>query len=193
MKLLQTWMRVCATLAAALALSVGAEPLPEDSIYQLRMPLRTQAGLDAPLDLNRGHPVLISMFYASCGYVCPMLVHSLQRLDQSLEAPARAQLRVLLVSFDAERDTPEVLKETAAKHGVDTTRWTLASAAPEDARKLAAVLGIQYRKLPDGGFNHATIVTLLDGDGRVLARSERPAQPDAELIDALRKATAATP
>ncbi|MEW6167062.1 MAG: SCO family protein [Pseudomonadota bacterium] len=193
MKRLRKWMRTSAALAAALALNVGAQPLPEDSVYQLQMPLRTQAGADAPLDVYRGHPVLISMFYASCGYVCPMLVHSLQRLDQGLDAPARAKLRVLLVSFDAERDTPEVLKETAAKHGVDTTRWTLASAAPEDVRKLAAVLGIRYRKLPDGGFNHATIVTLLDGDGRALARSERPAQPDAELIDALRKAAAATP
>jgi protein SCO1 len=190
---LRNLMRACTLLVAALATSAGAQALPEDSIYQLRMPLRTQAGLDAALDANRGHPTLISMFYASCGYVCPMLVHSLQRLDQSLDAPARARLRVLLVSFDAERDTPEVLKETAAKHGVDTTRWTLASAAPDDVRKLAAVLGIQYRKLPDGGFNHATIVTLLDGDGRVLARSERPAQPGAELIDALRKAAAGTP
>jgi protein SCO1/2 len=33
------------------------------------------------------------------------------------------------------------------------------------------VLGLQYRQLPDGGFNHSSELILLDADGRIAART----------------------
>jgi cytochrome oxidase Cu insertion factor (SCO1/SenC/PrrC family) len=45
-----------------------------DSIYELSAVLVDQGGTRVGLDLFRGHPVLISMFYASCGDACPLLV-----------------------------------------------------------------------------------------------------------------------
>ena len=40
-------------------------------------------------------------------------------------------------------------------------------------RKLAGVLGIRYRELADGEFNHTSALVLLDAEGRVLARTEK--------------------
>ncbi|MND01134.1 hypothetical protein D3C83_199990 [compost metagenome] len=62
-------------------------------------------------------------------------------------------------------------------------------AGPDDVRKIAALLGIQYRQLPGGDFNHATVITLLDAEGRPLARTEAIAKPGEEFLAALRQAT----
>lgn len=64
---------------------------------------------------------------------------------------------------------------------------------PAELRKLAAVLDVQYRQLPDGNFNHSSVISLIDPQGRVLARtSALGGEPDEEFVTALRKALAAT-
>jgi len=181
-----------AVMAAALCLLVTAAraaDTPGDSIYQLKPALTDQAGTALGLDHYRGAPVLISMFFASCGYVCPTLIRRIQHYESQLEPAQRARLRVLLVSFDTEHDTPEVLASLAKKHSADLQRWSFTRASAADVRKLAALLSIQYRELPDGGFNHASVIALLDAEGRVLARSERPGAEDASLRAALAAAT----
>jgi protein SCO1/2 len=39
------------------------------------------------------------------------------------------------------------------------------------------VLGIRYRQLPEGGFNHSSVIALLDPGGVFLARVEGMGQP----------------
>lgn len=170
-----------------LACAAGAQSLPETSVYQLALPLQTHDGQAATLDLHRGQPVLVSMFYTRCGYVCPLLLHSLQRLDAGLDPEVRSRVRVLVVSFDPEHDSPEVLAATAQQYRLDGARWTLAQASAADVRKLAAALNIQYRRLPDGEFNHATVITLLDREGRIVARTSHPSQPESEFSTALQR------
>jgi SCO1/SenC len=50
-----------------------------------------------------------AMFYAACTTACPMLIAAMQLYESHLDESSRAQLRVLLVSFDAARDTPQQL------------------------------------------------------------------------------------
>jgi protein SCO1/2 len=166
------WLQVAMTaaLAWASAPSPGAEQdLPSDSLYQLQIPLRSQTGDTVAFDMDRGHPTLVSMFYGSCPAACPMLITSIQVYESQLDADSRSRLRVLLISFDATRDTPVQLQQLAHLHRADSSRWTLASARDTDARKIAALLGFRFRELPDGSFDHSLLITLLDRDGRVLA------------------------
>jgi protein SCO1/2 len=81
------------------------------------------------------------------------------------------------VSFDPEHDTAGVLEELARAHGLDSSRWRLLRGSHDTVREVAAVLGIRYRRLPDGGFNHSSVITLLDASGVVLARVEGLGQP----------------
>lgn len=178
-------------LALVLALGAGVAPatVPDDSLYQLAMPLTDQAGKPAALDLARGSPVLVTMFYGSCPHVCPMLISTMQRLERELPEASRGRLRVLMVSLDPERDTPAKLAEVAARHGVDLRRWTLARAGPKDVRRLAAALNIQYRQLPDGEFNHSTVITLLDAQGRIQKQTSSLLRLDPEFAAVLKAAT----
>ena len=176
-------------LAAPRAL---AEELPGDSVYRIPAQLTDSAGKDFRFAQAAGQVRLVSMFYANCGYVCPMLIEQVRRVESSLDDAGRARLRVLMISIDPERDTPEVLAALATKRKVDAARWTLARPAPADLRKLAAALDVQYRKLDDGEFNHSSVISLIDAQGRVLARTSRlSGAPDVEFVAAVRKALAA--
>lgn len=176
-------------LAQTVIATATAQSRPEDSVYLLDTPLVTQEGSSAGLDLHRGHPVVISMFYGSCPHVCPVLIASILRLERELPDDRRGRLRVLLVSLDPEGDTPAQLAAIAQRHRIDPARWTFARTEAPEVRRLAAVLGIQYRRLPDGSYNHASVVTLLDGEGRIQAQTRQLLGPDAKFRTALRLAT----
>jgi protein SCO1/2 len=147
------------------------------SLYALHPHLLDEHGAVLGLDAFRGHPVLVAMFYGSCPSACPLLVSNVARVDAELSADVRSRTRVLLVSFDAEHDTPDALRAVAARHHLDDQRWALAAAPDDDARELAAALGVSYRAVPGGGFAHTSVITALDGEGHVVARAEG-ATPD---------------
>ena len=159
-----------------------------DSLYNLRPALTDQRGQATTLEAAARGPALVSMFYASCQHVCPMLVSSAKSIDSALAPAERARLRVLFVSFDPERDTPAALAAVAQRHAVDQARWTFARAPAGEVRALAASLGIQYRRLADGEFNHSTIITLLDRQGRIVAHTEHLGAPEPEFVAAVRQA-----
>ena len=155
-------------------------PLPGDSLFQLGMTLQTSGGAPLELAALRGRPVLIAMFYASCSSVCPLLTAEMQRIERGLSEPEQQRLRFVMVSLDSLHDTPEHLTAFAAEHRIDARRWILARASSVDVRTLAAALGVRYRLVPDGSFNHASIITLLDADGvpRARTRALDAVQPD---------------
>lgn len=168
-------------------------PLPSDSVYQLPLPLTDQDGRRADWRTRRGKPQLVSMFYTSCQYICPLIVDSGKAIERQLTAAERRKLGILLISMDPARDTPAALKAVAEQRKLDPQRWTLASPAPDQVRTVAGVLGIRYRQLADGEFNHTSALVLLDANGRILARTERMgSQPDPQFVAEVRRVLAAT-
>ena len=157
------------------------------SIYPIHVALRDQDGLAIDLDVHRGHPVIVSMFYGSCPTACPLLVSNIKELEASLPPEVRAETRVLLVSFDREHDTPQALSVLAAKHHVATDRWRLATGADEDVRQIASALDVSYRKQPDGSFVHDSVIAVLDAEGRITARTAETLPDLAPLVAALKR------
>ncbi|QSX77657.1 SCO family protein [Agrilutibacter solisilvae] len=184
-----------ATLLGSASLAASgrdAAPLPRDSVYQLPLLLTTHSGAKQDWRGRRGQPQIVAMFYTSCQYICPLIVDSGKAIDKRLTAPQRQHIGVLLISMDPERDDPAALKAVVDKRKLDMTRWTLAAPPAGDVRAVAGVLGIRYRQLADGEFNHTSALVLLDRDGRILARTEQMGSvPDPEFLAAVR--AAATP
>jgi protein SCO1 len=181
-------MRYVHVVLALLIFAVGASadtPYPSESIYNLDAALTSQSGTQHGLGVYSGHPVLITMFYGSCPAVCPLLIDTLRAVERDTPADVRGQLRVLMVSIDPDRDTVEKLQEIARQRRIDTQRWTLARADERTVRQIAALLNIQYRRLPDGNFNHSSVVTVLTPQGVIAAQSETIGKADPRLLDAL--------
>ena len=174
------------------AIAGAAQPapaLPGDSIYQLPLPLTDSNGQTRDWRALRGKPRLVSMFYTSCQYICPLIVESGKAVERQLTPAQQKQLGVALISMDPARDDPAALKKVVEQRKLDATRWTLASPRADDVRAVAGVLGIRYRQLADGEFNHSSALILVDADGRILARTEKiGSQPDPDFVAAVRKA-----
>ena len=185
----------CIAMACLLAftpLANAAQPasaLPGDSIYQLPLPLTDSNGQTRDWRTLRGKPHLVSMFYTSCQYICPLIVESGKAVERQLTPAQQKKLGVVLISMDPARDDPAALKKVAEQRKLDTTRWTLASPPAGEVRAVAGVLGIRYRLLADGEFNHSSALILVDANGRILARTEKiGSKPDPEFMAAVRKA-----
>jgi protein SCO1/2 len=187
--------RLLRILAAVLVLtpmsaySAAPPALPGDSVYQLPATLMDAAGRTVAWKDLRGTPRVATMFYTSCKYICPLVVDSLRAVERKLTPAERARAGFVLISMDPERDTPEALSQLVAERKLDPARWTLLQPNADDLRGIAGLLGIRYRSLADGEFNHSTALVLLDAEGRVLARSEQlGADGDPAFLGAVRAA-----
>ena len=186
MTILMRLLVAIALLAGTTALAAApARPgeLPGDSVLRLTDRFVDQDGHAFTLAQRRGRPQLVAMFYSSCKYACPLLIDSGKGVEHALTPAERARLRILYLSLDPARDQPARLSALATQRKLDRTRWTLATSDEASVRRTAAVLGVRYRKLANGEFNHSSQLILLDGEGRVLARTDKlGAIADADFV-----------
>ncbi len=170
-------MKHARTIACLVILLSGlclpsAHAAPAHSLYDYHAALIDQDGKPVGLDIFRGHPVVVAMFYASCKYSCPLLLSALTHLESQLDATHRADVRVLLISFDSANDTPEILCALANDRHLDLARWKLTRGDASTVRDIAALLNVSYRAIPGGGFNHTSLLTLLSDTGDIVHSEE---------------------
>ena len=170
----------------SLAQPSSSDGLPPNSVYNLQVLVEDQLGDFSGLDRYKGKPVLVTMFYASCPHVCPLLISTIQLMESELSDAERADLRVLTVSIDPERDTPMKLRETMERHSADAGRWSMVRSDPGDLRAIAGVFGVRYKQLPDGEFNHTTRIVLLDREGTQVASTEQLGRLDSTFFQAIK-------
>lgn len=193
--------RVLLALGLALGLLAGHAPpavaadappaLPGDSLYHLQAGLTDQHGRALQWADLRGRPQLVSMFYANCHLMCPLILENAKAVQKQLPAATRERLGVAMVTLDPARDTPDAMAEVAQRHR-SPDGWRYLIPDPDDVRPLASVLDVRYRFREDGSINHTSVLVLLDADGRPLARSEVVgAAPDPVFLQQVRDALAA--
>lgn len=170
--------------------ALAAEEASAASIYALPVALVDQRGAAVDLGVGEGHPVLVAMFYGSCTTACPMIVAKIRTIESGLSEAERADLRVVLVSFDPARDTPAALAKLASTHGLDD-RWSLLTGDDDAVREVSAVLGVKYKRRQNGDFDHSSPIALLDRQGAVVHRLPdlgAPIEPAVAALAGLRGA-----
>lgn len=173
----------------ALAQPGNEKTLPANSIYQLKVSLEDQSGTRVGLNHYQGQPTIVSMFYASCPHVCPLIISTIKLTEGVLNEQQRSELRVLMISVDPERDTPEILLDTLQRHVVDANRWSMTRPEADDLRTIAGVLGVKYKQLPDGEFNHNSKLILLDSTGKPVAHTSQIGRLDETFVEAVKAAS----
>jgi len=89
-----------------------------------------------------GETVWVANFiFTRCNTVCPVFTGEMYKVQQRVEDMGD---KIHLVSFsvDPEYDTPEVLKQYAAEHGVNTQNWSFLT-GPIDQVKNTVVTGMK--------------------------------------------------
>jgi len=193
----------------ALAGSVSADesrafPAPEPGSYALPPlgvaadgeVLQTDGRATTLRALRAGKVVLLAFSYAGCTDAtegCPLATAVFHRVGRMLadDTEARARLRVLTLSFDPLRDTPEAMARFAAGVARDGLDWHfLTTASPSALDPILADYGQALVRERDaegretGAIAHVLRVFLIDTTGRI--RNEYSAaflDPDLVVAD----------
>ncbi|MBY4595187.1 SCO family protein [bacterium BD-1] len=180
--------------AAQLAYSPGGAPAAAPALDQARLKavrlfpapralpafaLQQSDGTPLTPDELRGRWTVVFLGFTHCPDVCPTTLTELSQAQKAWDAlPAERRPRVLFVSVDPDRDTPEKTGEYAAYFHPDT----LAATSPEPAlQDFATALGMVYMKVPldDGDYtmDHSSALVLVDPQGRQAGLIRPPLVP----------------
>ena len=111
---------------------------------------------------------LVFFGFTHCPDICPLTLQVLSTARQQMADAGQDELpRIVLVSVDPERDTPEMIGNYVAHFGEDTIGVTGDLA---ELRKLTEGLGIFFEKsgIEDDNYSvdHSAVVIVVDPDGR---------------------------
>ena len=161
----------------------------DKSLYQIETTWTSD--LNKPFKLARltGKPQIIALFFASCEYACPIIVHDIRRIEAGLQEAGLTNVGFLLVTIDTERDTVKRLHEYRSQRGLDDN-WLLLRGTSEDTLELAALLGVKYKKDARGQFAHSNVITLLNAAGEVVHQQVGLNVDPAATVAAVNKLTA---
>lgn len=176
---------VFTTSAPASAKPADSSNLPAMSMYHLDGAFTDQDGNSVTLGVFRGQPVLVGMVYASCPSACPLLITRLKKVLAELPEKARSEVKVVLVSLDPKRDTPEKLTELAKLHRLDGKQWRMLRSDDTTMREVAAVLGVRFRDDGNGLISHTSNIAVLDRDGVIVLQTEKLAPPPPAMLEKL--------
>lgn len=123
-----------------------------------------------------GRVVMLYFGFVQCPDVCPTALTRAAAVKQQLGADA-AQLQVIFVTVDPERDTPELLRDYMA--AFDPSFMAL-TGSPEQIKAVADEFRVYYKKVPTGStytMDHTALSYLFDREGhiRVVLRHEQTA------------------
>jgi protein SCO1/2 len=175
------------SMASCCARPVPVAPVSDQSLYQTESTWTTDAGKKVQLADLRGRPQVVVMFFASCTYACPILVHDLRRIESGLPPALRTNVGFTLVTIDPKRDTPAALAEFRSIRSLPAETWTLLHGPDDDILELAALLGVKYKQEANGQFAHSNLITLLNEQGEIVHQLVGLGQDVAETVKAIHR------
>lgn len=147
----------------------------------------------------KGHWTLVFLGFTHCPDVCPMTLAQLSQAQKQWQSiPESIRPRVLFVSVDPERDTPDRIGEYAHAFHEDTLAATADIPALENfSRSLSMVFA---RVPPPEGVpadqysvDHSATIAVLDPQGRMSGLVQPPFDPAAIAADMAALTAAAAP
>jgi protein SCO1 len=127
--------------------------------------LTSQDGEEVTLESLRGKVLAVAFIYTWCPDICPMLTDKMARVQDELGADFGTEVAFVSITFDPERDTPEVLKEYAEAFDADLEGWSFLTGEPEIVREVARRYGVAVAAGPEGQIDHSLLTTLVDRHG----------------------------
>ncbi|GMU97898.1 MAG: hypothetical protein AMXMBFR51_06360 [Ignavibacteriota bacterium] len=76
-------------------------------------------------DVIKGQITVMGFIFTHCPDICPMTTHNMFLTEKKLKEDGIDDVKFVALSFDPERDTPEVLKKFAEARELDFSSWTL--------------------------------------------------------------------
>ena len=107
-----------------------------------------------------GQPYVVSFFFSTCPSICVQQNQKLKELQSEFDGEG---VKFVAISVDPETDTPEVLREYAARFGADPDQWLFMTG---DLTYIRRVGGEIFRQPVDKKF-HTERFVLVDPEGKI--------------------------
>ena len=154
--------------------------------YGTPFTLVDQNGATVTRDTLQGEPSAVFFGFTHCPDVCPTTLYELAGYQKQLKAEGKS-FRIVFVSVDPARDTPEIMKAYVEAFGGEVTAIT---GTPDAIAAMLDGWGIYAKKIGDGPdytMDHTSKTLLLDAHGALagtLAYQE-PAEEAKARLEAL--------
>ncbi|HET9269970.1 MAG TPA: SCO family protein [Vicinamibacterales bacterium] len=143
------------------------EPVPDFTLTdQAGQPVRLSA-------IGAGKVVALNFVYTRCALpqFCLRASNVFSTMQRRFARQYGRDLVLLTVTFDPERDTPEVLATYAARFNADPKMWRFLTGKTADVRRVCALFGVESY-LDEGLVNHSLHTAVIDRRGRLVANIE---------------------
>jgi protein SCO1/2 len=125
--------------------------------------LSDQKGNPFRMAEQKGQVVLMFFGFTYCTEACPATLTTFRKLRTQLGERA-AQVQMVLVTIDPERDTTQRLQEYLSNFGPGIVGLT---GTEQDLSPVWKAYGIYRNKLADGDFEHTSLVFVIDRQNRL--------------------------
>ncbi len=120
-----------------------------------------------------GKVLVVNFIYTRCALpqFCLRVTNNFGVLQKRFAKELGKDVVLLTITFDPQRDTPEVLAAYAAQWKPDPKTWHFLTGPVADVRKVCALFGVEY--FPDEGLmNHSLRTAVIDRAGTLVASIE---------------------
>ena len=127
-------------------------------------------------EIIKGQITVMGFIFTHCPDICPMTTHNMYLTEKELKKANINEVKFVALSFDPDRDTPEVLKKFAEVRELDFNSWTLLTGeinTVNDLLKRFDVKAIKTDETTDAEGNyeysmmHTDRISLIDENGRL--------------------------
>lgn len=125
-------------------------------------------------DNIKGHITVLGFIFTHCPDICPMTTHNMYLTEKQLKQDGISDVKFVAISFDPERDTPEVLKKFAEVRELDFKSWTLLTGEKTTVNELLKRFDVKAIKTDESidedgnseySMMHTDRISLIDENG----------------------------
>jgi len=167
------------TLSVILLFAISCkEKLPLDKdLTKKSYNLINQEGVEVKFpEIIRGSITVLGFIYTHCPDICPMTTHNMYLTERELKKANINDVKFVALSFDPDRDSPEVLKKFAEIRELDFKNWTLLTGEKSTVNDLLRRFDVKAIKTDENvdedgileySMMHTDRIALIDENGRL--------------------------
>lgn len=157
------------------------ETVPDFALYD-------QTGKVVQSARFRGKQLMVNFIYTRCplATMCPAATAKMGSVQKLAREAGVANLELISITMEPAYDTPGVLKEYAAGHGIDTANFSLLTGPETAIKDLLTQFGVIAEF--EGDITKHTLTTLLiDEKGKIIHRADGSAWESREFVAKMKR------
>lgn len=118
----------------------------------------------------QGKVLLVSFIFTTCSGSCPATTSRMVQVQQELARQGQlkdGRVRLLSITLDPARDTPDKLRDYLKLYDADPTSWTALTGSADEVAKVVKDWGMWAKPIANGQLDHPSRIFLVDPQGRV--------------------------